>query len=253
MEFVRYKASVDMTVAVDVFAFNGKGGYKLTYGTPETEIAVTAWAPSASEYGHSVPIRGKVTKVADGGAVKGERIYVFKKAYGASQYSLAGSTLTADDGSYSFPVTPTKQTRYQVRHLGSAAYVAPKTPASLVITPKLYFSNHPYTTTSTMTYGKYYSVWGFFKPKHSVGSSEIKVRAYRKELQADGTYKYVYRKTYVTKVVSHTSTSSYSKYKYSYVKLPKGTWRLRAVHEADSKNALTYSDTLHGWKYVTVK
>jgi len=253
MEFLRYKASVDTTIHVDVFAFNGKGGYKLTYGTPATGIAISVSAPSTREYAQSATIRGTVTERVGGKRVPNERVYLFQKPYGSAQYTYLADKWTASDGSYSFSVKPAKQTRYMVRHLGSAKYITPTTNPSFVITPKLYFSNHPYTSTSTMTYGKYYSVWGFFKPKHAVGSMQIKVRAYRKEKQADGTYKYVYRKTYRTRVVTHSSTSSYSKYKYSYVKLPKGKWRLRAVHEADSKNALTYSNTLHGWKYVTVK
>ena len=178
MEFVRYKASVDTTVNVDVFAFNGKGDYKLTYGFPDTEIAISISAPSASEWGHSATVKGRVTKLTDGAGVAGERVYVFQKPYGAGQYSYLTSKATGADGSYSFALTPTKQTRYRIRHLGSSKYITPTTNPSFAITPKLYFSNHPYTTTGTMTYGKYYSVWGYFKPKHSVGSKEIKVRAY---------------------------------------------------------------------------
>lgn len=114
--------------------------------------------------------------------------------------------------------------------------------------PKIAFTSAPRFSTYTHTYGKTYKVWGYFKPKHETGSTEMKVLAYRKTKQADGTYKYIYKKSFSTKV-SNPSGSSYSKYT-GYVELPsKGKWRLRVRHLADTKNAKSYSS----YRYVEVK
>ena len=181
------------------------------------------------------------------------RLVTLQQSFDGKTWKDYTTIKTSSSGYFTYSAPASYKRYYRWLYKGESTYTGSTSPVRLIY-PKVYFSSAPKTSYSTMTYGKYYSVWGYFKPKHAVGSKEIKVRAYKRGAKkADGTYEWPYYKTYVAKVVSHTSTSSYSKYKYSYVKLPRGTWRLRAVHEADSKNATTYSSTLHGWKYVTVK
>lgn len=114
--------------------------------------------------------------------------------------------------------------------------------------PRVTFTSAPRFRTYTHRYGRTYTVWGYIQPKHTTGSAQIKVKAYKRIRQSDGTYKYVWKKTFKTKI-SNPSGSAYSKYK-GYVKLPsRGKWRLRAYHAKDSVNAKSYST----YRYVTVK
>ncbi len=122
--------------------------------------------------------------------------------------------------------------------------------AKVVTSPStgVYFSAAPYLSRYTHTYRKTYTIWGNITPQHATGSTQIKVKAYRRTKQSNGTYKYVYKKTFDT-AISNASWSESSKYKGS-VRLPyKGRWRLRAYHPADSMNKASYSS----YRYVTVK
>lgn len=114
--------------------------------------------------------------------------------------------------------------------------------------PQVTFTSAPRFRTYTHRYGRTYTVWGYIQPKHTTGSAQIKVKAYKRIRQSNGTYRYVWKKTFRTKI-SNPSGSAFSKYK-GYVKLPsRGRWRLRAYHAKDSVNAKSYS----AYRYVTVK
>jgi len=167
--------------------------------------------------------------------------------YTSGAWKTIAKVTASDRGRWSYTANPTKKTTYRAQFAGDSTCLG-QTSGTRVVLPKLHYSSAPKFSTYAHSYGKSYTVWGYVKPKHASGSVQVKVKAYRKTKQSDGTYKYVYKKTYYSKI-SNPSGSSYSKYKGS-VNLPsKGKWRLRAYHAADSTNASSYSS----YRYVTVE
>lgn len=203
-------------------------------------------------------------------------------------YDLSTGTerrITTDPGRQSYPVISGKRVVWQdERHGGSDVYLydlrtgtearvtsSPEYNSSPIIAddrilydsvrggnhdiygrqinlPKVTFSSAPKMSKYTVKAGRSYSVWGYIQPKHTKGSHQIKVKAYKKVRKSNGTYAYVWKKTFST-TISNPSGSAYSKYK-GKVKLPsKGKWRLRAYHAKDTVNAKSYST----YRYVTVK
>lgn len=74
----------------------------------------------------------------------------------------------------------------------------------------------------------------------------MRLQCYHRERLANGTQRYVLRRTVSATAADH---STYTKYKASVSLLYVGSWRIRAYHPADALNAATYS----GWSYVTAK
>ena len=233
-----------------VWGVAGSGGKGANYTTVSP-----ASKPKPVMTGTSTPVvpylgKARLTgtlKASDGTALVGETVALQTSVDGTSWKSF-DTTVTASDGAFALDSPALVTARYvRARYTGGAEYAASASTPTLV-KPRIYYSSAPKFSTYTHTYGTTYTVRGFIKPKHADGSHQIKVKAYRKTKQADGTYKYVLEKTYST-TISNSSGSSYSTYK-GHVKLPsKGKWRLRAYHAADSKNAKSYSS----YRYVTVE
>jgi len=95
----------------------------------------------------------------------------------------------------------------------------------------------------TMLRTKFYTVYGYLKPRHTAGS--YPVRIYRWKKTSSGKWKsygYVSAKAY--------NRYSYTKYARS-IRLPyAGKWRLRAYAPGDSKHTARWSKS---YDYVTVK
>ncbi|HSK47735.1 MAG TPA: hypothetical protein VLA05_07010 [Coriobacteriia bacterium] len=241
-EYVRYKALVDTVVYTDVFAYKGAGDYSLTYGTPSTEIVVSAAAATTCAWDASTPITGRATRKDNSNPVGGERLYLFAKRYGATQYEYVKSTVTADDGTYSFSANPSRRTEYRVRHLGSKDYITPKNAPTLVITPRAYLRS-PYTP-STVTHGVYWTASGNLRPRHKAGVRDVYVRIYKHD---EATDKYVYQKTF--RATNYDLDSETTKYKARVYFPSAGKWSIRAYIQGDTTHVATYS----AYRYRDVK
>ena len=210
---------------------------------PLTDLKVSA--PSTTGYGASATIKGTLKDLR--GKVISGRTVTLQRSYDKTKWTTVTSTTTSSTGSYSFTQKPKRNTYYRVKFAGDTKYRA-KTSAVKQTKVKILYKAAPTMSTYTHKLGKSYTVSGQIKPKHASGSKQIKIYAYRYEADWWGTKKWVYKKSFSTKI-SNPSGSSYSKYTGS-VKLPdKGKWRLRAYHAADSKNAKSFSS----YRYVTVK
>jgi hypothetical protein len=96
---------------------------------------------------------------------------------------------------------------------------------------------------SRASHSKYYTVYGYLKPRHASGT--FPVRIYKWKKTSSGKWKkYGYVKA---KARNYKSYTKYSR----KIRLPyKGKWRLRAYAPADSKHPKTWSSK---HDYVTVK
>lgn len=89
---------------------------------------------------------------------------------------------------------------------------------------------------------KYYSVYGYLKPRHVAGTYPVRIYKYRYVSGAWKSYGYTNAKA--------ANYSSYTKYAAS-VRLPyAGKWRVRAYAPADSGHVATWGSA---YDYVTVK
>jgi len=127
----------------------------------------------------------------------------------------------------------------------------------LLITPMLAIGNGVPTmypsvpkSKSTADHAVPLVVWGTLWPKVKAGTYPVKILCYRKEKQANGTYKYVYRKYGWAK--AYTMSAYETKYRRSMT-LSKGKWRLRAFAKAQTIGGKYYrAHYSDGYKYVTM-
>jgi YVTN family beta-propeller protein len=204
-------------------------------------------APTTSAY-RSARVYGYLKSLnSDGTAtfLSGKDVHI--QQYTSGVWKTVAKAVTSSAGRYSYVVKPSTKTTYRARYIGNSTYQS-KTSTTRSILPRIRYSSAPRFSTYAHTYGRTYSVWGYIQPRHGSGSTQIKIKAYKKTKMSNGTYKYVYKKTFSTKV-TNPSGSSYSKYRGRLDLPSRGTWRVRAYHAADSKNAATHSS----YRCVTVR
>ena len=112
---------------------------------------------------------------------------------------------------------------------------------AITVKPKTYVSNPK--APSKMSRRKYYTVYGYLKPRHTAGSYPVRIYKWKKTSSGKWkSYGYVNAKAY--------NYSSYTKYSRKIKLTSKGKWRLRAYAPADSQHAATWSS---GYDYVRVR
>lgn len=199
-------------------------------------------------------IWGTLTSRA-GNPLIGRTIYL--KKYVCGRWDTIRTLTTNSTGTVSTYVRPTKPTAYRFYYPGNSTQMErnsysdnPNRSAYNVLVwvlPKIYFTSVPHSKYS-MTYGKSYKVWGDVFPEHPTDSTQFQLLAYKRTKRSNGTYKYVYKAAYTTKVSNPSEIGSRSRYT-GYMKLPsKGRWRIRVRHLEDAQNAKSYT----GYRYVTV-
>jgi hypothetical protein len=115
--------------------------------------------------------------------------------------------------------------------------------SEVVVLPRAYVSRP--RAPKTMRRNKYYSVYGFLKPRHTRHTSgTYPVRIFRYKKTNSGKWKcygYVRAKA--------SDYESYTKYSRTLKLTSKGQWKLRACAPADAAHSKTWSST---YDYVTV-
>ncbi len=204
-----------------------------------TSFTVTSASKTLAKYGDAYTFAG--TLVAGGAPLSGRRVILQSatSATGAFTDTSMMATTTASGG-FSVRMVPRDLTYYRVCFAGEAGEYAASTSVSRYGKPRHYAGTPK--APSAMSRTRYYSVYGYLRPRHTVGAKPVVIKCYKKN--SSGVYKYHH---HVHAKVSDYSTCS--KYRAS-VRLPhKGTWRLSAYAATDSIHAFDYS----GYDYVTVK
>jgi hypothetical protein len=229
------KAALSSSAAVQV---------QVAAASVKTGTSITMTCPSTVKYGATARVRGSIMGTS---AVEGAPVTIQISSDGTS-WSNHRSAVTRADGSFEATTAALTVKRYfRAVYAGSEVFSSCMT-TRRAINPNVYFSKAPALATYTLKFGTVYSVWGYYKPKHATGSTQIKLLAYRWERRTDGTLGYVLKRT-VTTTTTNPAGSAYSRYKVS-LRLPyRGTWRIRAYHAADALNAATYS----AYRSMTVK
>lgn len=187
-------------------------------------------------YGAAVTLSASLSR-SGGGAVSGASV-VFERQSGSTWVSV-GSSTTDSSGRAKVSTRPygAARTVYRVRFAGSGENLA-STSSAVVVVPKAYLSAPVAPTSAYRSRG--FSVYGYLKPRHTAGTSPVRIYKERYVSNKWVVSGYVNAKAY--------NYSSYTKYVAS-ISLPyKGMWRLRAYH-ADAGHTAVYS----GYDYITVK
>jgi len=122
---------------------------------------------------------------------------------------------------------------------GSFTTTALYTKTVLVLPTFLSNPNAP----SKMSHSTHYTIYGYLKPAHKVGSNPVRIYMYKQSKSGSWTsYGYVNARAY--------KNYSYTKYAASVRLRIAGKWRLRAYAPADAAHAAVWSS---GYDYVTVK
>lgn len=199
-------------------------------------MTLTLTAPTTASYA-SAALSGSLKDGQGSAAASGTAVYLESSSNNVTFATLA-TVYTNASGAFSYAAKPTATTYYRARFAGTAS-LSPKLSSSRKVIPRVYLTTP--TSPSTMYRTKYYSVYGYLKPRHTSGS--YPVRIYRDRYVSGSWRSYGYVKARAS------NYSTYTKYVAS-VKLPyAGKWRMRAYHPSDAANAATYSS----YRYVTVK
>lgn len=226
-------------------AFDGQD-----YSSPTTVTITVANAPliptaviRTSALAATVGIGGSYSftgaMVASGSPVPSRQV-ILESSPDGSTFTAIGSGMTGATGAFAFAVNPASRSWYRVRFAGDTKYEASSSDAAC--TSVIAWVSTP-VAPSTMYRTRYYTVYGFLKPRHTAGSG-YPVRIYK--------YRYLSGRWVYAGYVSARAAnySSFSKY-YVSVRLPyAGKWRLRAYAPADTGHVASWSS---GYDYVTVR
>ena len=229
--------STTATFYVDVAQqFEGSGPYTLTWKrtalpTPD----VTSSAPASVRYATYADITGSAS--VGGRPMSGFFVEVKARPYGSSSWSRAASTTSAPDGTFALRVRPAKRTEYRVHTRWSTT--ADGSAVGYGVGPVMTVSPRAYLTIkapSRAKVGKSFTANGLLKPAHARATGHVRLLVYRK---SGGSYR-PYRA-----VSARNSSTGWS----ASLKLPKGTFQLRASVPTDTLHAATVSSP----RTVTVK
>lgn len=205
---------------------------------PGASFDVTIAAPTTVTYGSRYPLTATL-KRATGEPLQG-KIVTFETSIddGRSWRAVGGASTDASGvAAASWLATGVRgSTRLRARWAGDGSLMAAQQTSPVAVRP--YVSVSPPTSAVR---GTAFSVTGYLKPRHGVGSHPASVKCYRR---ANGAW--VYKASFRAKVISNSTTSSRLR---ASVTLPAGTWRLKLYHAADGYHLASYS----GGKTVTVR
>jgi hypothetical protein len=233
----RYSAYLHDAVLADGLYWDAYSVPATTTVRAGTITALTTGSKTIA-YGAAFGIGG--TLMSSGVGLSGQSVILQSAAPGGAYTDKSPVGTTGAGGVFSFSVKPRNKTYYRVRFAGSTGY-APSGPTSPVYaTPKTSVSNP--VAPKTMRSSRYYSVYGYLKPRHTSGTYPVRIYKYRRVGRR--------WKSYGSVKARASNYKSYTKYAKKLKLTTRGTWRLRACAPLDSRHAKTWSK---GYDYVTVK
>jgi len=203
---------------------------------------LTGAASPSSPTSYRAPVRISGTlrhTTSSGSPVTGQTVYVQTSGNGKTGWKSVATLKTPQSGYVSWTATPRYKTYYRLRYNGRAGCWFGATSPVRVVIPRPQVDAP--STPDLVSRNAAFSARGMLYPRHTAGTSPIRVYRYR---YVSGKWKSY---GYATAKVSDVSGES--RYSVS-LKLPdKGKWKLRAYHPADSSHQAAWSSV----RYLTVK
>lgn len=210
------------------------------FGFRTTFMSLAAVAPVASSVGLASPSvvvysrtygLGATLTRAGGSPIVGKPLLFELSRDGGQTWSAIGAALTDASGRASLSWTPTStrpSMRVRARWAGETGTLGSQMTRSVIVKP--YVRVAP---PSAATAAKPFSVTGYVRPRHAVGTYPASVRCYRR---VNGAW--VYKTSFRAKVVANGTATSRLR---ANVTLGRGTWLLKLYHAADRSHAAAYS------------
>ena len=214
-----------LTLAADGSVASAKTGRVVGGSYPAVAHKITFSAPSTSSYA-SAKLTGKLT--TSSGAPAGDRPVLIEQSANRVTWTTLTTRTTSSSGTFSYTAKPKTTTYYRASYAagGAASPMRTVKPKASLTTP---------VVSTKMKYKRRYTLYGYVKPVPTT----VSIQAYRYE-----SGKWRLKTTYPMPMVDAAG-----KYTYSIVLPSKGSWRLRAYHKSDARNATTYSS----YRNVSVK
>lgn len=203
-----------------------------------SSLVLSTGSASGMGYGASVVVSGTLS--AAGGPVVGVPVILESSASSATGFASARTATTSASGAFTFTVNPKSKTFYRVAFSGDATHTSGGPTSAISLTPGA--SVGTVHAPSTMYRSRYYTVYGYLKPRHSNGTYPVRIYKYRYVGGHWKSYGYVKAKA--------SNYSTYTKYSVK-MRLPyAGKWYVRAYAPADSGHVATWSS---GHDHVTAR
>lgn len=215
------------------------GDTDIAIAIPASAVKATATSLSGASrtvnYAQATRLSGTVT--AGGVGVPGLQVVLQASADSNSFRDTSVRATTGVGGTYSLSINPTVKTNYRVRTATASGY-AGSVSTALQLSPRVELGTP--VAPSKMWVAKAKSITGSLKPRHVSGAYAVRIYRWKRVSGAWKPYGYIN-----ARARDAYGESTY----YANVSFPStGTWRIRAYHPADSKNAATWS----GSRYATV-
>lgn len=199
-----------------------------------TTLSLTANPPAIVVDGSSM-LTGSLKTIT--GTPIGDAVLKVFSSYDALNWSDIGEIRTQADGTFSFEARPSNlrpKSYYRLSYPGGGAHAPSSATVEVVVRALIGTPSVPVIA----SVNRAFTVSGTLKPWHTPDNTGTTVRCYRYEKKKDGTYGYVYKKSFRATASTLGEISKYS----ARVSIPSsGKWKLRAKHE-DSSHSATWSD-----------
>lgn len=187
-----------------------------------TAIDLTTGSSSSLGYGSTFKVAGTLS--SGGSGLPARRVILQSGTSLASLKDTSYEAVTDPAGAFSFFVKPMAMTYYRVRFAGATGYAPSLTGTPVSAVPRVYLSTP--AAPSTVSRSRYYTVYGYLKPRHTSGSYPVRIYKYR--LVSGHWRSYGYESARVS------NYSSYSRYSHS-IRFPyAGKWRVWAYAPGES-------------------
>jgi len=242
---IEYTASRTAVYYLQVLEAANAGAYNLSIaGNASLPSNATRWTTrpasgfsSTPAYGQPCVLKGTLSPIFTSLGLDGTSARLQSSVNTTGWVDV--QTIVGSRGVFYYNFSLTSAMYYRWVFDGDGVY-AGSTGAAYLVKPQAYVRTP--IAPSTMSHSRYYTIYGYLKPRHTAGTHPVRIYRYRYVSGHWKSYGYVSAKA--------SNYSTYTKYLVSVKLAYTGKWKVRAYAPADSGHAAAWSS---GYDYITVK
>jgi hypothetical protein len=200
-----------------------------------TGSSVTLVAPVAPlAWGASEALSGGLSDT-QGLPMDGSTVEIQSSLDGGASWAAVSSAITDASGVWRTTVTPGRNVMLRAHFAGDAAHA--EAVSNLASVRQLVSLGTPITPGS-IYHGRSFATYGYLKPRHTPGSTPVRLSFYRYERQSTGSQRWMLRKAVLARAYDY---ASYTRYSVSTSLPYAGQWRVIASYAGTTDYAATGS------------